>query len=95
MAPHPIYADFIFTLRSDEPDADDEFHQVFVVETKGIHLKESADTAYKRGVFDICSEHAARKDWADFVPAMRDKVVKFEIVDEDEWERRLNSMLAR
>ena len=50
----------------------------------------------KRRVFDICSEHAARKDWADFVPAMRDndKVVKFEIVDEDEWERPLNSMLA-
>ena len=89
-----IFADFIFTLRSDEPETDDEFHQVFVVETKGLHLKESADTAYKRGIFDICSEHAARKDWADFVPAMRDKVVKFEIVDEDEWERRLNSMLA-
>ena len=88
-----IYADFIFTLRSDEPGTDDEYHQVFVVETKGLHLRESADTAYKRGVFDICSKHAARKDWADFVPAMRDKVVKFEIVDEDEWERRLNSML--
>ena len=89
-----IYADFIFTLRPDEPNADDELHQVFVVETKGLHLKESSDTAYKRCVFDICSEHAARKNWADFVPAMRDKVVKFEIVDEDEWERRLNSMLA-
>jgi len=48
----------------------------------------------KRRVFDICPEHASRKDWADFVPAMRDKVVKFEIVDRDDWERRLNSMLA-
>ncbi len=89
-----IYADFIFTLQSDEPDADDEFHQVFVVETKGLHLKESSDTAYKRRVFDICSEHAARKNWADFVPAMRDTVVNFEIVDEDEWEKRLNSLLT-
>ena len=89
-----IYADFIFTLQPNEPEADDEFHQVFVVETKGIHIKDSSDTAYKRGVLDICSEHAAKRNWADFVPAMRNRVVKFEVVDEDEWERRLNSMLA-
>ena len=89
-----IYADFIFTLKADEPGADDEFHQVFVVETKGIHLKQSSDTDYKRSVFDICSEHAAKKGWAEFVPAMRDKVMRFEIVDEDEWEHRLNGMLA-
>ena len=89
-----IYADFVVTLRSDEPDTNDEFHQVFVVETKCIHLKESADTTYKRDVFDICSQHAARKDWAEFVPAMRDKVVNFEVVDEDEWEKRLNALIA-
>ena len=89
-----IYADFIFTLRPDEPDAGDEYHQVFVMETKGMHLTQSSDTTYKRTVFDICSEHAAKKDWAEFVPAMRDKVMRFEIVDEDEWEQRLNSMLA-
>lgn len=89
-----IYADFIFTLKADEPGADDEFHQVFVVETKGIHLKQSSDTDYKRSVFDICSKHAAKKGWAEFVPAMRDKVMRFEIVDEEEWEHRLNGMLA-
>ena len=89
-----IYADFIFTLRSDEPDTNDEFHRVFVVETKGLHLKEAADTVYKRCVFDICSEHAAKRDWAEFVPAMRGRVVNFEVVDEDEWEKRLNAMIA-
>ena len=89
-----IYADFIFTLRTDEPDTGDEYHQVFVVETKGVHIQQSTDTAYKRSVFDICSEQASKKDWAEFVPAMRNKVMRFEIVDEDEWERRLNAMLA-
>ena len=93
-----IYADFIFTLRPDEADAArerrDEYHQVFVVETKGIHIKRSADTAYKRSVFDICTEHASRTDWTELVPAMRGKVMRFEIVDEDEWEQRLNAMLA-
>ena len=61
-----IYADFIFTLKPDDPDAADPFHQVFVVETKGLHLEEAADTEYKRSVFDICSRHATRCDWAEF-----------------------------
>ena len=94
-----IYADFIFTLRPEEADAadrehPDEYHQVFVVETKGIHMKQSADTDYKRSVFDICTEHASRKDWAELAPAMRGKIMRFEIVDEDEWEQRLNAMLV-
>ena len=92
--PQRIYADFILTLKPNEPDQDDQFHQVFVVETKGVHLKESADTAYKRSVFDICSEHAKKTDWTTFAPAMRNKVVRFEVVDEDEWEQRLNALLA-
>ena len=87
-----IYADFIATLRPDEPDAGDAFHQVFVIETKGLHLKQAADTTYKRSIFDICSEHARKADWAKFVPAMSQIGMRFEIVDEEEWERRLNAM---
>ena len=89
-----IYADFIATLRADEPDTGDAFHRVFVIETKGVHLQQSADTAYKRSVFDICSEHARKADWAEFVPAMSQVGMRFEIVDEEEWERRLNAMFA-
>ena len=92
--PGRIYADFIFTLKPDDPDAGDEFHQVFVMETKGVHLKQSEDTDYKRSVFDVCTEHAKKTEWAKFVPAMQSKAMRFEIVDEDEWERKLNEMLA-
>ena len=53
-----IYADFVVTLRPDEPETDDAFHRVYVLETKGMHLKHAADTEYKRSVFDLCSEHA-------------------------------------
>ena len=60
----------------------DAFHQVFVIGTKGLHLKQAADTAYKRSVFDICSEHARKADWAEFVPAMSKIGMRFEIVDE-------------
>ncbi len=89
-----IYADFIATLKPDEPHLDDAFHRVFVIETKGMHLRQAADTAYKRSVFDICSERARRADWAEFVPAMSRIGMRFEIVDEEEWERRLNAMFA-
>ena len=92
--PGRIYADFIVTLRPDEPGAGDAFHQVFVIETKGIHLQQAPDTAYKRSVFDMCSEHARMVDWAKFVPAMNGIGMHFEIVDEDEWQQRLNAMLA-
>ena len=91
--PQRIYADFILTLKPDEPSQDDQFHQVFVVETKGIHLKND-DTTYKRSLFHICSEQAKKTDWSAFVPAMRNKVVRFEVVDEGEWEKRLNSLFA-
>ena len=92
--PHRIFADFVVTLRADEPHPDDAYHQVFVLETKGLHLKDAADTAYKRSVFDLCSEHARKTDWAAFVPAMRGRVVRYEVVDEGEWEQRLNTLLA-
>ena len=75
------YADFIFTLKPDDSDTTDPFHQVFVVETKSLHLKEAAYTVYKRSVFDICSRHATRRDWSEFVPAMRGKAMRFEVVD--------------
>jgi type III restriction enzyme len=92
--PGRIYADFILTLEPDEPDVGDEYHRVFVVETKGVHLGGSEDTEYKRSVFDVCSEHARKTNWAEFVPAMRNKVMRFEVVGEKEWEQRLNAMLA-
>ncbi len=91
--PRRIYADFIVTLRADEPEPDDGFHEVFVLETKGVHLREAEDTLYKRTVFDICGEHARKANWAEFVPAMRCNVVRFEVVDQEEWQERLNQML--
>ena len=92
--PGRIYADFILTLRPDEPGVGDEYHRVFVVETKGMHLGRSEDAEYKRSVFDLCSRHARKADWAEFVPAMRNRVMRFEVVDEAEWKLRLNALLA-
>ena len=92
--PRRIYADFILTLKADEPDPDDGFHRVYVVETKGVHLKATEDTDYKRSVFDLCTERARKTDWAEFVPAMQGRVVRFEIVDEEEWRERLHGLVG-
>ncbi len=87
-----IYADFIFTLDGKET-AKNDYRQVFVLETKGQHLK-NENTTYKKSVFALCNEHAKRKTWNEVVPAMRDKEVRYEVVFQDEWERRLNELLA-
>lgn len=88
-----IFADFIFTLTEDSGKMDD-YHRAFVLETKGLHLKRNADTEYKRSVFDICNQNAEKADWNSLVPKMKNKVLRYEIVDEEEWQSRLNSLLA-
>ena len=106
--PRRVYADFVFALKAEGRDVGAEspgsetegrdhaesFGDVFVLETKGLHLKQAEDTEYKRSVFSTCSELASQREWAEFAPAMRDRVVRFEVVDEDEWQNRLNAMLA-
>ena len=66
-------------------------------ETKADSLaKAAADTECKRSVFDICGEAASKTELGvEFVPAMRSKVTRFEVVDEDEWQARLNEMSLR
>jgi len=88
---HKIYPDFIFTATALEDKGD--YEQVYVVETKGLHLVGSADTDYKRKMFSICTREAKSKSWAEFGPAMKNKVVRFEILAEDEWQAKLNEML--
>ena len=53
----------------------------------------SSDTDYKRKIFSICTREAKSKSWAELGPAMKDKVIRFEILAEDEWQVKLNEML--
>ncbi|WP_309384663.1 DEAD/DEAH box helicase [Cerasicoccus frondis] len=89
-----IFSDFIMTASPENPPKDDPFNRVFVVETKGLHLKRNADTEYKRDVFSLCNKHATKADWNSLVPAMKSKVIRFEVVDQDEWQARLNEILS-
>ena len=63
------------------------------LETKGLHLK-NPNTDYKKSVFGLCNQHAKKRAWSQLVPAMRDKEIRYEVVFEDEWKKRLNELLA-
>lgn len=95
-----IFSDFIFTTSDAGENGSESFNRVFVLETKGRHLAgvtdaedKLTDTGYKRSVFTLCSQLAQEKSWAELVPYMRDKQMRFEVVDEDGWEARLNELL--
>jgi type III restriction enzyme len=88
---HRIYPDFIFTTA--DPPVEDDYQCVYVLETKGLHLKDSADTVYKERVFAICNREAKRRDWNELAPTMKDKVLRFDVLSEDEWQNALNSLL--
>ena len=88
---HKIYPDFIFTATASEEK--DDYEQVYVVETKGLHLMGSSDTDYKRKMFSLCTREAKSRSWTELGLEMKDKVLRFEVLPEDEWQAKLNEML--
>jgi hypothetical protein len=69
------------------------FSPADVEESGGAHLK-NEDTDYKRSVFSRCTELATESDWAHLAPEMSRKRMRFEVVAEEEWQSKLNEMLA-
>ncbi|PIZ18406.1 MAG: restriction endonuclease subunit R, partial [Deltaproteobacteria bacterium CG_4_10_14_0_8_um_filter_43_12] len=88
---HKIYPDFIFTSTSSENE--DDYEQVYVVETKGLHLMGSPDTDYKMEMFSLCNKEAKARSRSELGLAVKNKVLRFEVLAEDEWEAKLNDML--
>ncbi|OGQ06119.1 MAG: restriction endonuclease subunit R [Deltaproteobacteria bacterium RIFCSPLOWO2_12_FULL_44_12] len=88
---HRIYPDFIFTMTDKEPATD--YNRVYVVETKGIHLKDNEKTRYVRKVFNLCTRKAKERNWNELGLEMKDKIMGFEVLPEDEWQARLNEIM--
>jgi hypothetical protein len=63
------------------------------VETKGLHLMGSPDTEYKRKMFSMCTREAKSRSWTELGLVMKDRVLRFEVLAEDEWQAKLNIML--
>lgn len=82
-----IYPDFVATQISEEDET--EYNKVYVIETKGIHLK-NEDTAYKQSIFDICNKLGTQRDITEIADEMPDREFEFQVVYEDEWKKRIN-----
>ncbi|MBW1833589.1 MAG: hypothetical protein JRG74_03340 [Deltaproteobacteria bacterium] len=73
---HKINPDFIFTATASEEK--DDYEQVYVVETKGLHLMGSSDTDYKQKMFFLCTREAKSRSRSDLGLAIKDKVLRFD-----------------
>jgi type III restriction enzyme len=87
-----IYPDFIFTDTSS--GSANDYNAVYVVETKGLHLKGSEDTTYKTSIFAFCNKLGKQKDWRELNLEFKDKRIEFQVIYEDEWRNRINQILG-
>lgn len=85
-----IYPDF---LVADKQEKVDDYGTVYVLETKGIHLK-NEDTKYKQDVFALCNELGAKKAWKELFDEFPDHNFEFQVVFEDEWQNKINQLIA-
>ena len=86
---HKIYPDFI---AADKKKDKDDYETVYVLETKGIHLK-NEDTTYKQDVFKLCNELGAKKPWKELFNEFPDHDFEFQVVFEDEWQNKINKLM--
>ncbi len=88
---HRIYPDFI-TAKQNPKDKHD-YSKVYVLETKGVHLK-NEDTAYKKSIFEICNKEAKQKPWDELELEFSQHEIEFQVVFDDEWKKKVNEIFA-
>ncbi len=86
-----IYPDFLVAAVTEIEK--DDYDRVYVVETKGIHLK-NEDTDYKKSVFELCNQLGHQKDWRQLNLEFGDKRVEFQVVFGDEWKEKINQIFG-
>jgi type III restriction enzyme len=84
-----IYPDFIATDKEAEKG---DYETIYVLETKGIHLK-NEDTKYKQDVFALCNELGAKKAWRELFDEFPEKNFVFQVIFEDEWKNEINKLM--
>lgn len=86
-----IFPDFI--TADINKDHKDEYDTIYVLETKGIHLKND-DTKYKQDVFALCNELGAKKAWSELFNEFPDHNFEFQVLFGDEWQNKINVIIA-
>ncbi|MFN0082236.1 MAG: DEAD/DEAH box helicase [Ferruginibacter sp.] len=90
-----IYPDFVAAKAPssfERAGGEADYDTIFVLETKGIHLK-NEDTKYKQDVFTLCNELGAKKAWKELFDEFPDHDFEFQVVFEDEWQNKINAMM--
>jgi type III restriction enzyme len=91
--PNKVYPDFmVFSNR--DPSTLSEFTDVYVLETKGLHLKGNEDTEYKQQLFDLCNGLSKPRPWDEVAQEIAEHEVQFKVIFEDEWRRVINALAA-
>lgn len=85
-----VYPDFIFS--EIDSNVQDDYSKVFVVETKGIHLK-NEDTDYKKNIFEFCNKLGIQKNWTELNTEF-DQKIEFQVIFEDEWKAKINGIFG-
>lgn len=94
-----IYPDFTAAKKFISPSllekgvGDEAYDTVYVLETKGVHLKANDDTRYKQNVFTRCNELGAKKAWTKLFDEFPDHDFEFQVVFEDEWQNQINELM--
>jgi len=83
-----VYPDFIFS--EIDNNLQDDYSKVFVVETKGLHLR-NEDTDYKKNIFDFCNKLGIQKNWTELNTEF-DQKIEFQVIFEDEWKAKINGI---
>ncbi|MEX0650180.1 MAG: DEAD/DEAH box helicase family protein [Candidatus Andersenbacteria bacterium] len=89
-----FFPDFIFTTSNENPD---EFQKVYVVETKGVQLARTEDTAYKRQLIEIYNAFVdkIKQPWGQVEGLPKTpKKVQFELITQSEWQSEVNRMFS-
>jgi len=86
-----IFPDFI--AANGGADSDMDFDKVFVLETKGVHLKANDDTRYKENVFELCNQLGAKRAWRELFDEFPNHQFEFQVIFEDEWQNEINKLL--
>lgn len=84
-----IYPDFVVSDTNRPNDSD--FGDIYVLETKGLHLK-NEDTKYKQDVFELCNELGAKKAWKELDLDFKEKKFEFQVIFDNEWETKVNKI---
>ncbi|MBE4910182.1 DEAD/DEAH box helicase family protein [Bacillus luteolus] len=84
-----IYPDFILADKS--KDNEQDYDTLYIIETKGLHLK-NEDTKYKESVFELCNELGKKTSWNELGIDLGEKNIEFQVIYENEWRRKLNSI---